>query len=148
MACALREYSLIVMPPKRARDPAQDDGGSPKRKPPKRYCSLTSSSLVTQPLNAHAHEKGSGNIHCVQRAVQSSRMWRDQLDRSICNQIAIIIYSRIINIIYAFFFYLSSCSTSTEDLLIYSKRVCAAKTTKRSEGLLATMLPDPFIAYV
>ena len=31
------------MPPKCAREPDQDDGGSPKRKPPKRYCSFTSS---------------------------------------------------------------------------------------------------------
>ena len=42
-------------------------------------------------------------------------MWCDQSDHSICNQITIIIYLRIINI--RLFFLLSSCSTSAEDLL-------------------------------
>ena len=81
----------------------------------------------------HAREKGVWQ-HCVQRVVPNSGMWRDQSDRSICNQIAIIIYSRIINI--CVFFLLSSCSTSTEDLLIYSRSVCGKddKTIRRTDG--------------
>ena len=83
------------------------------------------------PLNAR--EKGVWQ-HCVQRVVPNSGMWRDQSDRSICNQLAIIIYSRIINI--CVFFLLSSCSTSTEDLLIYSRSMSGKddKTIRRTDG--------------
>ena len=65
-------------------------------------------------------------------------MWHDKSDRSICNQIAINIYSNnIINEHNLIFLNLSSCLTSAEDLLIYSRSVCG-KDDETTAGLMAS----------